>query len=99
MPAMWYAMPLVRCWWYGMSSLASRQQIFRQIVEPIGSRPVAANEAADLPREQRRETGKKQRAGEFAGGERAHQQTGHREGDQRQRHDSGGIDVRPQAAD
>ena len=53
---------------------ASRQQRVRQAIERVAARPVAPDEAADLPGEQRGEADQKQRAGEFAGRERAHQQ-------------------------
>jgi len=54
------------------------------VIERIRQRPVAPDEATDLPREQGSEADQKQGAGEFTGGEGANQKSGYRHRDQRQ---------------
>ena len=55
----------------GCTDRRLRQQLRRQIIERVSPRPVAPDKAADLPAEQCGKTDQEQRAGPFAGGERA----------------------------
>lgn len=69
------------------------------MIEAVGLRPVAPDEAADLPGEQRSKTEQERNAGEFADQDGANQQAGHRRGDQRQQYQCGDVYARSEAAD
>ena len=70
------------------------------MIERVDPRPVAPDEASDLPGKQRGESEQKQYAGPFADGDGTNEKSGHRNRDQRQQDEGRAIDaaVRPPAS-